>query len=116
MKSILRAVLLMLVVCAQAQATRVEVFEKGQQFWDVKAGDSLSLICQQIKPGTKGSRLSCQREILKKNPAAFIDNNPSRLKAGQRLWLPGSYRPHSQLDDQNYDTKHFNWGSIKTPK
>lgn len=106
----------MLVVSAHAHATRVEVFTKGQQYWDVKTGESLSLICQQLKTVNKSSRLSCQRDILDKNPDAFIGNNPNRLITGKRLWLPGSYRAVSKLNDKNYDTKHFSWGSIKTPK
>ena len=116
MKSILITTLLLLSVYVQAESTRVQVYAKGQQYWDVKGGQSLSQICQQLQTLSKTSQLVCQQQILKKNPDAFINNDPNRLILGKRLWLPGSYRSVSKLNSQNYDTQNFNWGSIKTPK
>ena len=100
----------------QAESTRVEVFEKGQQYWDVKTGQSLSFICQQLIPDNRQKQRLLQKKIFEDNTDAFINNSVDLLIAGKRLWLPGSYRSSSRFDKTKYDVKTFNWGSIKTPK
>lgn len=99
---------------AFASGKRVDVYDKAQTYREVKSGDSLSEICRELQPA--GKQKACQQEILEKNPAAFINQDPNRLLAGKRLWLPGSYRPVSKLDHSKYTVKTFSWGSIKTPK
>ncbi len=116
MKTILGIVFFLMSVFVHAESVRVQVYEKGQQFWDVKSGQSLSQICQSLGTANKISRRACQQQILKKNPKAFINNNPNRLIVGKRLWLPGSYRSVSQIKNDQYHIKSFSWGSVKTPK
>ena len=100
----------------QAESKRVQVFEQGQQYWDVKRGESLSLICQNLIPGNRKKQLVLQKKIFEENAAAFINNSVDRLIAGKRLWLPGSYRAANAYDKTKYDVKEFHWGRIKTPK
>jgi len=100
----------------QAESKRVQIYEQGQQYWDVKTGDSLSFICQQLIPGNRQKQRLLQKKIFEDNADAFINNSADLLIAGKRLWLPGSYRPSSRIDKTKYDVKEFNWGSIKTPK
>lgn len=116
MKTILTVIFFLMSVYVHAESVNVKVYDKGQQFWDVKSGQSLSQICQALKAVSKTSRLACQQQILKKNPDAFINKNPNRLIVGKRLWLPGSYRAVSQLKNDQYHIKNFSWGSVKTPK
>lgn len=116
MKLILIIVLLSMSFFVQAASKNVQVYEKGQQYWDVMSGQSLSQICQQLQAVSQTSRRVCQQQILQKNPDAFIKNNPNKLIVGKRLWLPGSYRSVSHLKNDQYHIKNFNWGSIKTPK
>ena len=116
MKTLLSIFLLVLVSAVQAESKKVNVFEKSQQFWDVQTGQTLGGICQSIQATSKNAQVECQKQILKDNPGAFINNDPNQLLAGKRLWLPGSYQPVSQQGSQKYNIKKFNWGSIKTPK
>ena len=117
MKSLLSVVLLVLFsFYVQADSKRVQVYEKSQQYWDVKSGQSLSQICQKLRTQSKTSRLVCQQQVFKKNPAAFINKDPNKLIVGKRLWLPGSYQAVSKQYNNKYHIQKFNWGSIKTPK
>jgi Tfp pilus assembly protein FimV len=116
MKSVLTAIFLLLPIYAHAASIKVQVYDKGQQYWDVKSGQTLSQICQKLRPVSNTSRRACQQQILKKNPDAFIKNDPNRLILGKRLWLPGSYRPASQMQSDQYHIRNFSWGSVKTPK
>ena len=115
MKIFLSLFFLVLFFNAQAESKKVQVFENSQQYWDVKQGQSLSEICQQLKTGGS-SKLACQQQILSSNPDAFINKNPDRLIAGKRLWLPGSYQSVSKLSSKKYNIQKFSWGEIKTPK
>jgi len=99
-----------------AESKRVQVFDKGQQYWDVKNGDSLSYICQQLIPGNHQLQLKLQQQILAENADAFINASADKLIAGKRLWLPGSYRVVSDYDKNKYEVKQFSWGSIRKPR
>lgn len=116
MKAIFALILLVLALSAQAESKRVQVYENGQLHWDVKSGQTLSQVCQQLNNLNQSSILACQKLMLEKNPEAFINKNPDQLVSGKRLWLPGSYQPVGKQDNQNYHIKKFNWGSMKTPK
>jgi len=118
---VLTRILLALIVSlplvnAQAGSKKVQVYEKSQQYWDVKRGESLSLICFKLQKNNKAVFRNCQQKLLQENPDAFINKNPNKLISGKRLWLPGSYRAASSLDSKKYRIKNFSWGSIKTPK
>jgi len=105
----------MLLSNAQASSKKVQVYERSQQYWDVKRGDSLSLICLKLQKNKAVFR-NCQQKLFKENPHAFINKDINKLISGKRLWLPGSYRAASSLDSKKYRVKNFSWGSIKTPK
>lgn len=100
----------------QAESKRIQIYEKSQQYWDVKTGDSLSFICQQLIPDNRQKQRLLQNKIFEDNASAFINNSADLLIAGKRLWLPGSYRVSNRIDKTKYDVKAFRWGSIKTPK
>lgn len=99
-----------------AESKRVNVYQGSQYYWDVKAGQTLSQICQQWRFGAQSSSGDCQQYIMGSNPQAFINNNPDYLLAGSRLWLPGSQQPTNVKDNNRYHIQNFSWGSIKTPK
>ena len=116
MKFIVLSFLFFIAAELQAESTRVQIYERSQQYWDVKTGESLSFICQQLIPGNRQKQRMLQKQIFEDNADAFINNSIDLLIAGKRLWLPGSYRSSSRFDKTKYDVKTFNWGSIKTPK
>jgi Tfp pilus assembly protein FimV len=106
--------LLLLAFSTATAGTRVEVYENAAGYHDVAQGDSLSAICQKLK--LDSGQQACQQQLLERNPAAFINDDPNRLLAGKRLWLPGANRPVSQVDDKRYKVETFSWGNVKTPK
>lgn len=99
-----------------AASKKVDVYATTQQYHDVKPGESLSQICQRYFPANRSRQLNCQQQLVEQNPDAFINQLPDRLLAGKRLWLPGSYRPVSRVDNDRYHVQQFSWGQIKTPK
>jgi len=96
---------------------RIEVYTISQHYWDVKQGDTLSGILEQLLPLNKHMRNSLAGKILQLNPEAFINGNSHRLKSGVRLWLPNHtpYLP-SAKDTDRYDIKSFSWGQVHTIK
>lgn len=100
----------------QAASKRVEVYSSAQQFHDVKSGETLGQICQQLLGGRQQKQSECLQRLVADNPDAFINQSADRMLAGKRLWLPGSYRPVRRVDNKNYQVRQFSWGQIKTPK
>lgn len=99
-----------------AASKKVQVYENSQQYYDVQSGETLDQICRQLFASNHHQQAECQQRLVMDNPDAFIGQSPDRLLAGKRLWLPGSYRAQSQLDNKNYHLQRFSWGEIKTPK
>lgn len=100
-----------------AESKRIEVYPETQTFWDVQQGDTLSGIAMQLLPRTPRLRQQLMADILKLNPTAFINQNPDRLKAQTRLWLPNATQAlrHSR-ENGRYIIKDFSWGYIQTPR
>lgn len=103
--------------CASAgstgEAKRIEVYPLSQNFYDVEAGDSLQQIVLQLLPNQPAQRAQLMQDIVQLNPTAFIRQNPDRLKAGVRLWLPNN-PPQSapQLQSRNLHIESFSWGQV----
>ena len=109
-------VVLLSATLVQAASKKVDVYETAQQFHDVKTGETLGEICQQLVASSRHQQAECLQRLVMDNPDAFINQSADRLLAGKRLWLPGSYRPVSRVDNKNYRVRQFSWGQIKTPK
>lgn len=94
-----------------SKSKRIEVYTISQSFWDVKKRDTLSEIIKQLLPDNPKMREILSKEIIQLNPDAFINNNPDRLKAHIRLWLPNNSQIiHSKIDSEKYEVRSFSWG------
>lgn len=112
MRRILLASLLLLPWAPAAASKRVYVYPISQQYWDVRPGETLGEIAEALLPGAQQHRQLLMNDILRLNPGAFIDQNPNRLLANTRLWLPNSVtRPVSAPQDG--EIQEFSWGTIK---
>ncbi|VAW60565.1 hypothetical protein MNBD_GAMMA11-505 [hydrothermal vent metagenome] len=94
-------------------STRIEVYAISQHFRDVLPGETLGDIVKQLLPNSPAMHKSLLNEIVQLNPDAFGSNNPDKLKANIRLWLPGSTPLRHKIPDENqYDTRSFSWGKV----
>ena len=121
MKPILHTCLLLFLLSSAnmtwAKSIRVEVYPISQQYVDVKSGDTLNGITSKLLPNNPGMQRRLMADIVRLNPKAFIENNPNRMAANIRLWLPGKItRADTAVDQSKHDVKSFSWGNIKTPK
>ena len=113
--------LLLLALCSAAyaqpdpasEAKRIEVYPLSQNFYDVAAGETLQQIVLQLLPNRPNQRAQLMQDIVTLNPSAFIKQNPTRLKAHVRLWLPNS-PPHAapQREASNLHIESFSWGQV----
>lgn len=95
------------------EAKRIEVYPLSQNFYDVAAGETLQQIVLQLLPDRPAQREHLMQEIVQLNPTAFIRQNPNRLKAGVRLWLPNNPpRPAPQPHTRNRHIESFSWGKV----
>ena len=100
-----------------AESKRIEVYPETQAFWDVQRGDTLTDIVMQLMPRTPRLRQQLMSDILTLNPDAFINQNPDRLKAHVRLWLPNAIQTLRQTGNKDrYIIQDFSWGYMQTPK
>ncbi|MCW8855703.1 MAG: hypothetical protein OQK76_07040 [Gammaproteobacteria bacterium] len=113
MKYLYLIILLLLQTSVNAESKRIEVYASSQSYWDVQAGDTLSIIVQHIIAKPSSARQKLMNEILSLNPDAFINANPDRLKAGTRLWLPNGTDDIRKLYSNNrYQIKNYSWGQV----
>lgn len=91
----------------------IEVYPLSQNFYDVTAGDTLQQIVLQLLPNRPAQRASLMQAIVQLNPGAFVKQNPNRLRAHVRLWLPNN-PPHfaPALDARNVHIESFSWGQV----
>lgn len=101
------------VTASTGEAKRIEVYPLSQSFHDVARGETLQQIVLQLLPNRPAQQTRLMRDIVQLNPSAFINQNPNRLKAGVRLWLPNNppgfapqYEPGSVYIDS------FSWGQV----
>lgn len=102
-----------LIADTTSNSKRIEVYAISQSFWDVTQGESLSEIVLQLIPDNTSKREKLFNDILKTNPQAFLKNNPDKLKANVRLWLPnGAVVRDSPSLSNKYEIRSFHWGQI----
>lgn len=100
------------------ESRRIEVYPLSQNFYDVEATETLQQIVLQLLPNRPAQRAQLMRDIMQLNPSAFIGQNPGRLKANVRLWLPNnpppSYPPPSTppLESRAVQIDSFSWGQV----
>ena len=99
------------------QSTRIEVYSLSQNYWDTRYGDTLSDIVLHLLPDNPSKHATLKLAIVKLNPHAFINDNPSRLLAGKRLWLPG-YMKHAdtRANPATTTVETYSWRNIKRSK
>lgn len=111
---ILTTALLLLGLNVHAESKRVEVHPASQAFVDVSRGDTLGEIVSELLPNNVSRRARLMAEIVELNPRAFIDQDPDRMKANVRLWLPGYLSALQQARDSGqYRIREFSWGYIQ---
>ena len=100
-----------------AESKRIEVYPLSQNYWDTQNGETLGGIVQQLLPHNPHMQQQLMLDIISLNPGAFSNNNPDRMKAGTRLWLPGHLsQPDSKANPDTTRVETFSWGNIKRPK
>jgi hypothetical protein len=93
---------------------RIEVYSLSQNYWDTQSGDTLSDIVHHLLPNNPSKRAALQQDILQLNPSAFIGDDPEKLLAGKRLWLPGYMKQADSIADPATTTvETYSWGNIK---
>jgi len=95
------------------EAKRIEVYPLSQNFHDVASGETLQQIVLQLLPNRPAQRTRLMQDIVQLNPSAFVQQNPNRLRAGVRLWLPNNPpRPAPQQQTRNRHIESFSWGQL----
>lgn len=125
---VMRMILISMTFCIAMPATAdiragsgasryIEVYPVTQHYYDTRPGDSLSEIAASLLPNNPGMQRRLMQDIVRLNPQAFMNNNPNRLLAGKRLWLPSAlHRPDSKVDTRHYSVESFSWGNVKRPR
>lgn len=102
---------------ALAESKRIEVYSLSQQYRDTQPGETLGGIVAQLLPNNMGMQYKLMSEIISLNPHAFEDNNPDRMHANVRLWLPNRFaQTDSKTDSRQTQVESFSWGNIKRPQ
>jgi hypothetical protein len=65
-----------------------EVYNADIRYLHVQRGQTLHNIVRRLYPQRKKEWAQLARDIVRINPHAFVDNDPTRMKAGVRLKLP----------------------------
>jgi Tfp pilus assembly protein FimV len=94
----------------------VFVYKLSQQYWDVRAGDTLGKIVKVLLPTDRAQQNRLMRDIVELNPDAFINGDPNRVLANTRLWLPNAVQTPVSAEtggDANSKIEKFSWGSVK---
>lgn len=100
----------------QAESKRIEVYSLGQQYWDTKKGDTLGEIAQQLLPNNPAMQQRLMKDIVALNPDVFLNNDPDRMKANTRIWLPSHLtRADTSVNRTHTRVETFSWGNIKRP-
>ena len=104
-------------MAAQQQSHRIEVYALTQNYCDTRPGDTLDEIVTSLLPNNPARRESLKRDIVRLNPKAFIDENPSQLLANRRLWMPAYMKQaDSKADPSTTIVEQYSWGNIKRPR
>ena len=101
----------------QTHSKRIEVYSLSQNYWDTHYGDTLGEITLHLLPNNPARHKALKRDIVHLNPHAFINGNPEKLLANQRLWLPGYMKqPDSKVAPATTTVETYSWGNIKRPR
>lgn len=101
----------------QAESKRIEVYSLGQHYWDTQSGETLGEISQQLLPNNPAMQQRLMKDIVALNPDAFQNNNPHRMKANTRLWLPSHLtKADTPVNRAHTQVETFSWGNIKRPR
>ena len=101
----------------QTNSKRIEVYSLSQNYWDTQYGDTLGEITLHLLPNNPAKHEALKREIVHLNPHAFINDNPEKLLAKQRLWLPVYMKqPGSKVAPSTTTVETYSWGNIKRPR
>ena len=65
-------------------------YNAGIRYLHVQKGQTLHNIVKRLYPTRHGEWPEITKEIVRLNPQAFINDDPTRMKAGVRLSLPGA--------------------------
>lgn len=65
-------------------------YSAGIRYLHVQKGQTLHNIVKRLYPARHGEWPKITKEIVRLNPQAFINEDPTRMKAGIRLTLPGA--------------------------
>lgn len=99
-----------------AESKRIEVYSLGQQYWDTQSGDTLGEIVQTLLPDDPRMQQALIRDLVALNPGVFQNNDPNRMRANARIWLPSHLtKPDSIVDHSQTNVDSFSWGNIKRP-
>ena len=99
------------------KSKRIEVYSLSQNYWDTQYGDTLGDIVLHLLPNNPSKREVLQQDIVLLNPEAFINNNPERLLANKRLWMPGYMKQaDTKVDPTTTTVESYSWGNIKRSK
>ena len=70
-------------------------YNAGIRYLHVQKGQTLHNIVKRLYPTRHGEWPKITKEIVRLNPQAFINDDPTRMKAGVRLSLPGADKKKS---------------------
>jgi len=70
--------------------TAADDYSAGIRYLHVQKGQTLHNIVKRLYPTRHGEWPKITKEIVRLNPQAFIDEDPTRMKAGVQLTLPGA--------------------------
>ncbi len=100
-----------------AESKRIEVYPLSQNYWDTKPGETLGEIAHNLLPNNPRMQAQLINDVINMNPDAFVNNNPDRMKANTRLWLPNRLtQADNKVDVSKYSVQTFSWGNIKRLK
>ena len=101
----------------QTNSKRIEVYSLSQNYWDTQYGDTLGEIIQHLLPNNPAKREALKHDIVQLNPHAFISENPEKLLAKKRLWLPNHMKQaDSKVNPATTIVETYSWGNIKRPR
>lgn len=101
-------------LAGQQKSRRIEVYALTENYLDTRPGDTLDKIAGRMLPNNPAKRESLKQDILRLNPTAFIDRDPSKLLANKRLWMPVYMKQaDSRVDPDTTIVERYSWGNIK---
>ena len=92
--------LLLLSFCVSANAAD-EAYVSDIRYLHVQKGQTLHNIVKRLYPARNKEWPAITKEIIRLNPHAFINNDPTRMKADVRLTLPAKKSEKTTINSKN---------------